>query len=130
MKLDNKGQSLVMFILIMPIFILILALVVDIGNLVNLKLDLNNVNKISISYGIDNIDKINAETLEKLIEANDSKIKIEKITIDKENNYIKITISKYSDSILGKIIQINGYNITSSYEAQIKDEEKEIKKVS
>lgn len=130
MKLNNKGQSLVTFVLLIPIFILILVLVVDIGNIVNLKLDLNNINKIIISYGIDNIDSINKEELEDLVKANDSKITVKTITIDKEKKQLEIILSKYSDSLLGKIVGIDGYNITSNYQAKINNEKKEIKKVS
>ena len=44
MKLNNKGQSLVMFVLLIPLLMLILVMVVDIGNMVNVKLELNNIN--------------------------------------------------------------------------------------
>ena len=33
-KLNNKGQSLVMFILIIPILLLIMILVIDLGNII------------------------------------------------------------------------------------------------
>ena len=53
--LNNKGQSLVMFILIIPILLGIMAMVIDIGNVIYNKQDIDNINKIIIDYGLDNI---------------------------------------------------------------------------
>ena len=48
MRLNNKGQSLVLFIVIIPIIIGIMVMVIDIGNVIYEKQELDNINKISI----------------------------------------------------------------------------------
>ena len=57
-RLNNKGQSLVMFILIIPIFLLIMTLVYDVGNAIYEKNKLSNVSYMTIQYGLDNIESI------------------------------------------------------------------------
>ena len=54
--LNNKGQSLVMFILIIPIFFGIMVLVIDIGNVIYYKQDIDNINKVVINYGLSHMD--------------------------------------------------------------------------
>jgi len=44
--MNNKGQSLILFVLLFPIIFLILVLVYDIGNMILLKLELDNINKL------------------------------------------------------------------------------------
>ena len=50
LKINNKGQSLVMFALIIPIFLLILTLVYDVGNAIYEKDRLSNTNYLTIEY--------------------------------------------------------------------------------
>ena len=54
LKINNKGQSLVMFVLIIPIFLLILTLVYDVGNAIYEKDRLSNTNYLTIEYGLNN----------------------------------------------------------------------------
>jgi hypothetical protein len=128
MKLNNKGQSLVMFILIIPILMLILAMVVDIGNLVDTKMSLNNINKLVISCGLDNMDSNDLEEkLVELIKVNNSDI--ENIELDIQDNKIYIILSYYYESFFGKIVGSKGYEVISKYEGYIEDNQKVIKKV-
>ena len=57
-RLNNKGQSLVMFIILIPIFLLIITLVYDVGNALYEKNRLSNTSYMVIEYGLDNIDFI------------------------------------------------------------------------
>ena len=41
--MNNKGQSLVTFVLLIPLILLVLFMVYDIGSMVLLKIELNNV---------------------------------------------------------------------------------------
>ena len=61
-KLNNKGQSLVMFILILPIILLLIVLVVDIGSIMVKKQELDNVNQLTIEYGLDHISNQEIES--------------------------------------------------------------------
>ena len=128
MKIDNRGQSLVMFVVIVPLLLLVLAMVVDIGNLVNNKIEINSVNKLAISYGIDNIDKDNIENeVKDIINKNYKDIDDIKISIQDEK--ISIDLKCYSKSIFGNIIGTKGYLIESSYKAYMDSDKKRIEKV-
>lgn len=50
-RLDNKGQSLVMFILLIPIMLGIMALVIDCGNVMVRKNEIGNVIEMVLDYG-------------------------------------------------------------------------------
>ena len=128
MKLDNRGQSLVMFVVIVPLLLLVLAMVVDIGNLVNNKIEINSVNKLAISYGIDNIDKDNIENEAKDI-INKNYKDIDDIKISIQDEKISIDLKCYSKSIFGNIIGTKGYLIESSYKAYMDSGKKRIEKV-
>ena len=55
MILNNKGQSLVLFIIIIPIILGIMAIVIDIGNIIYENQELDNINRIVLDYGLDSI---------------------------------------------------------------------------
>ena len=55
-KLNNKGQALVMFVVIIPIFLLIITLVYDMAGIIYEKNRLSNVAYMTVDYGLDNIE--------------------------------------------------------------------------
>lgn len=128
MKLNNKGQSLVMFVVLIPLLLLILAMVVDIGNLVNTKIEVNSVNKLAVSYGMDNIDKDNLDNELKDI-VNKNYKDIDSIKIDIKDKKINMNIKCYSKSIFGNIIGTKGYLIESNYKGYMDNDKKRIEKV-
>lgn len=67
LRLNNKGQSLVMFIILLPILLLILTLVYDVGNAIYEKDRLSNTNYMVVDYALDNIDSIDEDDLNTLI---------------------------------------------------------------
>lgn len=60
-RLDNKGQSLVMFILLIPIMLGVMALVIDCGNVMVRKNEIGNVIEMVLDYGFA-IDKGTGDT--------------------------------------------------------------------
>ena len=66
-RLNNKGQSLVMFIILIPIFLLIITLVYDVGNALYEKNRLSNTSYMVIEYGLDNINDIDENDLINLV---------------------------------------------------------------
>lgn len=69
--MNNKGQVLVLFILILPIFILLLAALIEIGDLLVYQNKLEKNSKYIIEYGLDNIEDLALKTkLEKLNQEN------------------------------------------------------------
>ena len=127
LKINNKGQSLVMFVLIIPIFLLILTLVYDVGNAIYEKDRLSNTNYLTIEYGLNNIDTVTENELKNLIEQNTSNLKYIYVTI--EENQIEIKIEKDAKSIIGKMFNFNLVKIISHYKGKIINNQKEIERI-
>ena len=126
-KINNKGQSLVMFVLIIPIFLLILTLVYDVGNAIYEKDRLSNTNYLTIEYGLNNIDTVTENDLKNLIEQNTSNLKYIYVTI--EENQIEIKMEKDAKSIIGKMFNFNLVKIISHYKGKIINNQKEIERI-
>ena len=127
LKINNKGQSLVMFVLIIPIFLLILTLVYDVGNAIYEKDRLSNTNYLTIEYGLNNIDTVTENDLKNLIEHNTSNLKYIYVTI--EENQIEIKMEKDAKSIIGKMFNFNLVKIISHYKGKIINNQKEIERI-
>lgn len=127
LKINNKGQSLVMFVLIIPIFLLILTLVYDVGNAIYEKDRLSNTNYLTIEYGLNNIDTVTENDLKNLIEQNTFNLKYIYVTI--EENQIEIKIEKDAKSIIGKMFNFNLVKIISHYKGKIINNQKEIERI-
>ena len=127
LKINNKGQSLVMFVLIIPIFLLILTLVYDVGNEIYEKDRLSNTNYLTIEYGLNNIDTVTENDLKNLIEQNTSNLKYIYVTI--EENQIEIKMEKDAKSIIGKMFNFNLVKIISHHKGKIINNQKEIERI-
>ena len=127
LKINNKGQSLVMFVLIIPIFLLILTLVYDVGNAIYEKDRLSNTNYLTIEYGLNNIYTVTENELKNLIEQNTSNLKYIYVTI--EGNQIEIKMEKDAKSIIGKMFNFNLVKIISHYKGKIINNQKEIERI-
>ena len=111
-RLNNKGQSLVMFICLLPILLLIVLAIVDVSRMVIEKNKLNNINYIAISYySSHKEDDDVTERIISLVKRNDENIINVKINKDKNTIYL----DKKIDSTMGKIIGISEYEIVSEY---------------
>ncbi|MBR3161702.1 MAG: hypothetical protein IKF19_03120 [Bacilli bacterium] len=126
--LNNKGQSLVIFIVMIPIIILIMILVMDIGNLAYEKQELDNINKIVLNYGLDNINNIEViNEMYTLAKNNNSKANY---SIIYKNNKFIITSKYYVKGVFTKIINIDGYLAKSTYEGYLKNDKYIIKRIN
>ncbi|MGN1324353.1 MAG: TadE/TadG family type IV pilus assembly protein [Bacilli bacterium] len=111
-RLNNKGQSLVMFICLLPILLLIVLAIVDVSRMVIEKNKLNNINYIAISYySSHKEDDDVTERIISLVKRNDEDIINVRINKDKNTIYL----DKKIDSTMGKIIGISEYEIVSEY---------------
>ena len=125
-KLNNKGQSLVMFILIIPILLLIMILVIDLGNIIVTKTHFDNTNYLVIDYALDHLEEEDLESkVLGLINANNSGGLETKIDIS--NDKILVTTRKEVKGLLTNSIKIK--TIISNYEGYIKDDKKIIGRV-
>lgn len=103
-----------MFVLLIPLVFLLFGIVVDVGLSYTEKRKLDNTTKMTIEYGLENIEKENIKTemvdlLKKNIE------NIDEATIHIENDLIRINISSHYDSIFVGIFRKDQYQIISKY---------------
>lgn len=139
-KLNNKGQSLVLFIIFIPILLGIMALVIDLGNAISKKSEIDNVLELVIDYGLEkgeafleyeepeylNENLINwKDELNLLLNYNLNNIDSEIII---NNKKLIISSDYYIEGIFSNILNIKGFKIESEYIGYIENNEKIIKK--
>ena len=122
--MNNKGQTLVLFVLILPIIIFIMLLVIDVSNMFITKQELNNINKIVLNYGLDIIEEENIDIkLEELINKN---VLNNEHTIRIDNGIIEVEIKK---NIQGIVTKKKIYEVKSTYKGYIEEDKKVISRV-
>ena len=125
--LNNKGQSLVIFVLAIPILLGIMALVIDIGNVIYYKNDIDNVIKIVIDYGLDHIDDFDVvDDMKNLGKLNNNDINMEIKFVDME---FYSCGSYYVKGIFSNIFNTKGYFIKSEYKGYVDNNRHIIKKI-
>ncbi len=123
--MNNKGQSLITFILFLPILLLILYMVYTFGRMATIKSNLDGINYLAINYGLDIIDDASAkEKVEEFILKNDDSIGSVNVNYDDNKLYI-ILSTRYSDNKLLKNMDI--MMIRSSYVGYIENDLKIVK---
>lgn len=124
MILNNKGQSLVLFIIIIPIILGIMAIVMDIGSIIYENQELDNINKIVLDYGLDNRnDGDIIDNMKNLAYINKDNIDVDIKFIDDE---FYIESSYYVKGIFSNIFNIEGYLVKSKYKGYIDYDNKNI----
>lgn len=108
--MNNKGQSLVLFVFLIPLFIAIFAYIFDTCYIKINNSKLDNICYMAINYVLKDNDKTEVE---QLILDNDADIKVINI------NNSEVHLRKKVDSIFGSIIGIKSYNIDSIYKGYI-----------
>ncbi len=127
-RLNNRGQTLVMFVVIMPIILFALILAIDLGQAYSVKQELNNVNSLAIDYGLDILDSLDATN--KIREYVNLNVKdVSNLDVRIVDDEVFISITKYSSGIISHAINIESYEINSTYVGRIQDNRKIIKKV-
>ena len=118
--MNNKGQTLVVFVILLPLLFILISFIVDIGLLSMEKAKVTNMVKDSIKYVLKN-NKSSGE-LTNLIHKNMSDIEINKLSI--ENNIWYLKISKKYDGLFFK----KNYMINLSFKAYMENNNIIIKK--
>ena len=127
-KLNNKGQSLVLFVVMLPLFIMMGVYLIDVGYAKYNENKLNNVCTMVLNYGLDNIDNNPKDKMIKLIYENENDIKEQNILVDPNNKLIKISVLKTSNGFLGNIIGKSIYKEKCAYTGYIKNDKKYIER--
>ena len=123
--MNNKGQSLVMFIVILPLILMIVALVVDTGSSIFEKNNINSIIKLSINEYFE--DDLTEEEIIDLIKKNDKTLNDIKVTITDDK--INIIVEDKVESIFGRIFNIKLYEIKSEYEGYLEDNHPKIRRI-
>lgn len=121
-KLSNKGQSLALFVIFIPFFIIIGTYIIDLSYAKYNENKLKNTVNIVLKNGLKNIDNITKEEIEILIKENEVDIDKINVSIDGERKNIRLFLEKESKGFLGTIIGKDIYKIKASYIGYIKDE--------
>lgn len=125
-RLNNKGQSLVMFVILIPIILLIITLVYDVGTAIYEKNSLSNTSYIIIDYGLDNIDSVSeSELIDIIIKNND----LNYVSVNIDNNVIDVILKKNIKGIVGKIFNFNLTHVSTHYRGYMDNMEKIIERV-
>lgn len=124
---NNKGQTLVMFVMILPILLMIIMMVIDIGKMVQRREELDSINYILVDYGLDNVDLDNLEDkLKEILGKNDKNIDIVKINIDKESLEVEVILRDEVDLLILKDNKL--FRVKSDYVGRIVDNKKIIER--
>ena len=125
-RLDNKGQSLSMFIILIPIFIMVATLVFDVGSAIYEKNKLSNVCYMVVDYGIDNLDSVDENDLIEFILKNlDGLSKID-VNIDDD---INVELSKDIEGTIGRMFGFNLISASSHCVGKFNGEDKIIERI-
>ena len=115
--MDSKGQTLVIFVLILPILLLLFALIWEVGNL---GLTINKYEteiKDTIEYGLNHLDDENLEDiLTNLLKAN-----LEgDISVEINNQVIKVNVKQKYDALFNNLLN-NRFDIDLTYNGYIEN---------
>ena len=107
--MNNKGQTLVIFVIILPILLMMFTLIIDLGFLYIEKRNINNNVYDSVEYYLENIDDEDVlDKTEKLLNKN---IKDIKIKINETEEYVEINVSKTRKSLYSIITHDTDINV-------------------
>ena len=122
--MNNKGQTLVLFVLLMPLLLLFVMVVIEMSRLYLTKSEYENVIIDTIYYGLDNLDKANVkETMNNLLDKN---IKGNK-QIEIKDNKIVIEVTSKIDGMYKKMFK-DIYKVDMKYTGYLENNKKIIKK--
>lgn len=102
--MNNKGQILPIFVILLPVLIILISYIVDVGIMYTEKRRITNTVKDAISYYIDNKD--NANSYDLTLEYINKNIKNSDVKIEISDEYIVISVNKKHNSIYN-IINLN-----------------------
>lgn len=126
MRLNNKGQSLVLFVVILPIILFMLVLVYDVGNAIYEKNRLSNVNYMVVNYALDNND-ITESDIVSLINRNVNGLSSIKVIINDDK--VNVSLSKNIKGVFGRMFNFDLITAYSEYIGYMDNDSKVIEKV-
>ncbi|MBR1748164.1 MAG: hypothetical protein IJ743_00035 [Bacilli bacterium] len=107
--MNRKGQTLILFVILIPILILLLALVVDIGLVHTKRIEYRSIMEEGMRACLNQKD---VESLKRVFELN--QILENEYQVSYEND-VEVLINKKISSIFGSIIGIEDYEMVLHY---------------
>ena len=118
--MNNKGQTLVVFVLFLPVLVIVITMIINKSNMYYDKRNMENIAKEAINYGLNNIEDENIEDKIKIFISKN--IDCEK-EVKIEDGEIRVTLIKENKTIK----KILGYgNIKIKYKGKIEDNKKKV----
>lgn len=125
-NLNNRGQTLVLFVMLLPIMLLVMVLVFDIGKSIVEKQKLDNISFMIVSYGIEHSKDDNIEgTLKELVTLNYKDATDVEILV--KDDYVSVSLSGKVKGVFGNLVGKSFFEVRSYYIGNIND--KKIKRV-
>lgn len=116
--MNNKGQVLILFVLIIPILVLGAVYIVDNIYIAYNTNKLNQINSLVIKDISTN--KLSIDEIEEYVKKNDNNIEVQFVLLS--SNKVEITLKKNMKSLFGSIIGNNDYTLTSKKSVDIAEE--------
>lgn len=107
--MNKRGQTLIIFVMLIPIILTMAALVIDVGLLYYKKNEYTGIVEESIKEYFKDEDILSAKETLTL-----NGVSLDDTEINVSDNEITITLDTKVDSIFGKVIRINEYEIKVS----------------
>lgn len=119
-SMNRRGQTLILFVFFLPIFLAIIATVIDVGLLTHEKIRLSGIlNYAMEAYYEKPLEKMEIELKELL---NKNKISTTDLKVQKQDNLLEVQNEYQIESIFGRIIGISNYKIIIHKQAFKKDD--------
>lgn len=99
-SLDKKGQSLIMFIIFLPVLLMAFALIIDVGLMYNAKIKGEGLLKTAKKEHID---------IEEYFKIN--KVNVKSVEISQQKNKYCTVVNTTIDSVFGNLIGYKQYDI-------------------
>lgn len=107
--MNRNGQTLVVFVLLIPLFMVLAAFIVDNSMIVSKSLNLKNTTRDIIKSDLLK-GHLNDDEIKELFKKNKIPTK-ELVVIRDDENSLKIYNHYFIDSIFGKVVGINSYEL-------------------
>ena len=122
--MNSRGQTLVVFVIFIPVLILLGALIIDVGRYAYEVNHLNSINRLSIEYGLKYIDDEPEKKLVLIMLKNDPIISDYKVNINSDKKIISLYIEKDMSLLFTRVIGKESYKVKSRYRGYIDSEDK------
>ena len=107
--MNNKGQVLIVFVLILPLLLLLAAYIIDNTYIAYHTNKLNQINQLIVEDAV--INGMTSEEIEEYVAKNDESIEIDFMFVSSDK--VELTLKKDIKSLFGNIIGKTHYTLTS-----------------